>query len=192
MSSSHNKEATITVDRDHLEAILENCEFSVRFAEAFLAGDPLDRVPLWATVVRIREELGFPLDPLAPEPLAGLASVRMEDESHVVSLAVFRLVHELREQAAEAESYPADDFAAWAALRKRALGLEEDVRTLLDLANSENAGCHYLMEVIRGYCEAALANQRADGPTIRRRAERAYPHEAPDREHRDREPPSRD
>jgi hypothetical protein len=89
-------QVSIRVEQDHLEAILENAEWSLRFAEAFERGDPLGQVPRWPTVEEIRRELGFSNDPLSPEPLEGLTGVKIGDTSYAAADPVAGLVEKLR------------------------------------------------------------------------------------------------
>jgi hypothetical protein len=94
-------DVTITLDLDHLEAILENCEWSLRFAEAFERGDPLKDVPLWPTVEKVRVELGLPDDPLGPQPFEDYIAMLVGDRVLGGAASVDALIDELRQRVAD-------------------------------------------------------------------------------------------
>jgi hypothetical protein len=67
MNRSEHRPVTITIDREHLDALCQNTEWSLRFAELYEAGDPVEDVPVWTTIAQLRAELE--LEPLAEEDL---------------------------------------------------------------------------------------------------------------------------
>lgn len=56
MSDDEQQPVTITLPREHLAAIVENAEWSLRFAELYEEGDALEDVPLWPTIDRLYRE----------------------------------------------------------------------------------------------------------------------------------------
>lgn len=107
MNHSEHHPVTITIDREHLDALCQNTEWSLRFAELYEDGDPVEEVPVWATIAQLRTELD--LEPLAaddlPQPQEWVPdfaaavdqeeNVKLRTEIQMLKMAIWRLAIEL-------------------------------------------------------------------------------------------------